>query len=267
MGRLIKIVVVLAVLLLLAGGAAFVFLDSIVRGAIEKGATYATGVETTLASADVGLLSGHLELEGLDIENPPNFRPEPFLHLDSARASWDGSTVLSQKIEMNEFALEGVTLNIERTSKQSNYGVILGNLQKLSSGTEKPPADDAAGEQRNLRIRRIVIRRVEVGLHLSDVVGLSASQKVIVPEIVIEDFDTSGTTVEIVSKLTQAIVLAVVEASAAAGKDLIPADVLKDLGRGLEGALDSVSKDTLKGLDSALKDVGKGVEDLFKKKP
>lgn len=267
MGRLIKIVVVLAVLLLLAGGAAFVFIDSIVRGAVEKGATYATGVETKLASADVGLLSGRLELEGLDIANPPSFRAEPFLHLDSARASWDGSTVLSQKIEMDEFALEGVTLNIERTSKQSNYGVILDNLKKLSSGAEKPPADDAGGEKRHLRIRRIVIRRVEVGLHLSGVVGLSGSQQISVPEIVIADFDTSGTTVEIVSKLTQAIVLAVIEASAAAGKDLIPADILKDLGQGLEGALDSVSKDTLKGLDSALKDVGKGVEDLFKKKP
>lgn len=272
MRLLLKIVIGLVVLVLLVGGGALFFIDSIARGAVEKGATYATGVQTKLAKADVGVFSGHLTLEGLDIANPPEFRPEPFLHLESARATWDGSTMLSDEIQMNEFVLDGITANIERTSSKSNYGVILDNLKKLSSGKAEPPKDEASGAQRHLKIRRIVIRRVDVGLHLSGVVGLSASQKIKVPEIVIEDFDTSGTTMEIVSKVTQAIVHAVMKEIATAGKGLIPADVLQDLGQtlgDLEGALKSGTKEALKGLESTLKDAtkGLGVDDLLKKKP
>ena len=95
------------VLLLVAGVAlAAIFVDSIIQGAVEKGATYATGVETHLGHVSAGIFAGTLELSDLTIANPPGFRAEPFLKLGSAQAAWDNGTLLSDKIEMAAFRLD-----------------------------------------------------------------------------------------------------------------------------------------------------------------
>ena len=73
MKLLIKIVVGIIFLVVVAVIAVFFFLDSIARGAIESGATYALGVPTTLAKADVRLLRGEFSMSGLDVANPEGF--------------------------------------------------------------------------------------------------------------------------------------------------------------------------------------------------
>ena len=65
-----RIALVVLVLLLLGVAGAFLFLDSIVRSAIEKGGTTAAGVPTTLDKADASIFSGQFGLEGFAIANP-----------------------------------------------------------------------------------------------------------------------------------------------------------------------------------------------------
>ena len=55
-----RALLVLLVLVLLFFAAGWIFLDPLVAKGIEKGASYATGVETKVAKVDASLLSGKL---------------------------------------------------------------------------------------------------------------------------------------------------------------------------------------------------------------
>ncbi|MFN0009752.1 MAG: hypothetical protein ACKVXR_17805 [Planctomycetota bacterium] len=253
--RLFLVVLVAALLLI---GAGWLFLDSLVEAGIEKGATYATGVETQVEGVDASLFSGRFGLQGLSLANPPGFRSEPFFALKSARAEWENSTILSERIEMDQLVLDGVDVSLERTSSGTNYGVILDHLEKLSpptQGEEKAP--DGAGKR--LTIRKIEIRNVHAGLHLSGVPLSSGSAELTIPSVVIENFRSDGETKEIIAQLTRTLLKAILEQVLVEGKNLLPADLLKDLGRNLGslgGSIEGGVKDALKGIEGALKGAG-----------
>ncbi|MEO0483726.1 MAG: hypothetical protein AAF138_08870 [Planctomycetota bacterium] len=153
-------------LLLIAGIGVMVFIDRIAKEAIERGGTYAMGVPVTVASADVGVLSGRFGLTQLEVANPQGFAPEPFLALGDGGVEASLGTLRSEAIELPEFTLSGVDLRIERTAAGANYQKILDQLQRFESG--EPPADTApetdpdADEGPRVVIRKVVIEDVTV---------------------------------------------------------------------------------------------------------
>jgi uncharacterized protein involved in outer membrane biogenesis len=110
----------LLLLLLLAAGA-FLFLDTIVRKAVETGGSAAAGVPVTLAKADASFFSGAFGLTDFTLANPPGFRSEPFLALKGARARWQNGTILSQHLVIDEFTLDGLELNLEQSAAGGNW--------------------------------------------------------------------------------------------------------------------------------------------------
>ncbi len=272
-----RIALVVLVLLLLGVAGAFLFLDSIVRSAIEKGGTTAAGVPTTLEKADASFFSGAFGLQGFAIANPTGFRNEPFLGLKGARASWQNGSILSDTLVIDEFALDGLELNLERSAAGNNWDKILDNLKKLSgpSSAPEPAKPEPSGGGKNVTIRKLSIQHTRAALHISglpEVSGLNGDWSVEVPAIGIENLRSNGSTAEIAGKLTKAVVEAVVAQAATSGKGIFPAGALKDL----EGSLKQVGKgvldDVLKGKTDpgdALKQAEKGVKDLLggKKKP
>jgi len=258
LARVLLVGLFLVVLLL---GAGWFFLDSLIATGIEKGAAYATGVETKVDGVDASFLSGRFGLEGLTLANPPGFRSEPFFRLKSASAAWQNGTILSDRIEMDQLVLDGIDVNLERTGSGTNYGAILDHLGKLSpkeTGDEKAP--EAGGKQ--LSIRKIEVRNVHAGLHLSGVPMASGSVSLTIPSIVIEDFRSDGDTTEVVGQLTRVLLEAILEQVLVQGKGRFPADLLKDLEGNLGETIESGGKELLKGIEGALKDAG----GLFDKK-
>ncbi|MDX1682749.1 MAG: hypothetical protein R3336_06495, partial [Phycisphaeraceae bacterium] len=64
--------ILLALVLLVVG--IFIYIDSIAATAVERGGTYALGVDTRLADADVGIFAGEVTLDGLTVDNPEGFK-------------------------------------------------------------------------------------------------------------------------------------------------------------------------------------------------
>jgi len=272
--KLIKrILLVLLLLALLGAGAALLFLDSIVRSAIEKGGSSAAGTPTTLAKADASFFSGAFGLQGFAIANPPGFRSEPFLALQGARAKWQNGSILSDTLEIDEFALDGLQLNLERSAAGSNWDKILDNLKKLSGGSgAAKPAEPESGSSRAVVIKQLRIANTRCALHVSGLPALNGDWKVELPEIHIENLRSNGSTAEIAGKLTKAVIEAVVKSAATSGKGVFPGGVLHDLEGGLKQLGQGVIDDVLKGKTEpgdALKQAEKGVKDLLggKKKP
>jgi hypothetical protein len=267
---LVRGVLIVIALIVVIGGGVFLFFDRLVSASIEKGATHATGVETKVGAVDASPFAGRLAIDELSIANPPGFRPEPFVSLRSTRASWDNGTILSDSIHVREFVLDGVAVNLERTGGKTNYGTILDHVEKLSPKSSDPKPEPT-GESRTLKIDRLVIRDVRTALHL-DIAGAAQSFEVKVPEIVLTDFDSNGSTGEIVAKLTRAVINALLESSLNAGKGVFPEELLKDLGgqlQGLEKMLGEQAEGLFKDLGTGLDDAKKTLQDagdLFKKK-
>lgn len=261
-----RLLLVGLVLLVLGIGTMWIFFSPLVSSAIEKGATYATGVETKLASVSASPVAGKFGLQGLTMANPPGFRDEPFVTLGSAHAAWQNGTLMSSTIQMDEFVVENVAVNLERTGDGTNYGKILEHLGKVTGGGEKEPVKkEPASGGKTLLIKKIEIRNVHAGLHLSGVPIASGSMSVDVPSIVIENFRSDGSSTEIVAKLTRELIHAILQSVLSAGKGIFPDDIVKDLGSGLKGlggALGTGAKNTVEGVQ----DVFKGAGDLFKKK-
>ncbi len=270
--KLIKRLLLVVLLLLLLGVAgAFLFLDSIVRSAIEKGGSSATGVATTLQQADASFFSGAFGLDGFAIANPPGFRNEPFLALKGARARWQNGSILSDPLLIDEFTLDGLELNLERSSAGNNWGTILAHLKSFS-GPAHPAEPEASGSGRNVTIRQITIQNTRCALHVAGLPALNGDWKVEVPAIHIESLRSNGSTAEIAGKLTKAVVEAVVKAAASSGKGVFPAESLDDLESGLKEVGQAALDDVLKGKTApgdALKQAEKSVKDLLggKKKP
>jgi hypothetical protein len=256
-----RALVVLFLLGVVGVAGVWIFLNPIVSTAIEKGSTYATGVDTKVGNVDASVLAGHFGLKELTLANPPGFRPEPFLHIASAQAAWQNGTILSKTITMDEFVVDGVDVNLERAGSGTNYGKILDHLGQLSGGGEKDKPKETTGGK-TLVIKKIEIKNVRAGLHLSGVPVASGSFEVKVPSIVIQDFRSDGSTTEIVAKLTRVLLQSILENVLSAGKDIFPADIVKDLGSGLK----SVGATLEESAKSAIDDAIKGVGDVFKKK-
>jgi hypothetical protein len=163
-----------SLLVLAIGLGAFLFyIDRIARQAIERGGTYALGVETRLESADLGLFAGDFAMEGLEVDNPEGFASERFLRLDRGTAAVQMGSLAGERVEIPTIRLEGVRMVLEKREGEANYEAILSNLRKLKDGEgdadAPPPADREDGK--SFVIRELVIEDAEVEIELLPVGG------------------------------------------------------------------------------------------------
>ena len=261
MKKIIKSIAALLVLLVVLVFAVFVYIDTIAKTAIQSGAQYALGVDVTLGSADVGLLSGEFAMQDLKIANPDGFESPHFLHLENGNAQITLSSLSENTVVLPTLTLTGIDMHLEKKGDKSNYDVIFENLSRFNS--EDKPQDEAEGKKfiiREVLLKDIVVH-VEVELLLSGETKLDLPIDEIRLENVGSDSDGGVLLSELTSVLMKQLMLEIVKR----GGGLIPADMLDELGQGLS-QLDSIAEvgiDVDEGVGDVLKDVGKGIEDLF----
>ncbi len=264
MKKILRVLLVLLVLVVVALVIGMVFIDRAVVAAVEKGGTYALGVETELGSADVGL--GSFAMEGLSIANPPGFSNEHFVELGSARLEVKTDTILSDQIVAPLFEVRAVAVDIDRNKEGTNYGVILKNLERFESKEPKP--EEQPGPSKTVLLEKVRIYDVTATVKVLPMGGEATRFTVQIPEIAVDDLDSGGmTAAEITSLLVRTILTSVLKA----GKGILPEDLLKDLGAQLENveavALEITGealKEVTEGLGEAGKELEKAAEDALK---
>ena len=230
MKKLAKLVAVLLVLLGVAVLGIFVYIDSIAKAAIERGSTYALGVETTLRWADVGILSGEFAMGGLKIDNPDGFDGDHFLQLERADVKVSLASLRQDTVELPLLVLSGVDMKLQRTLAGANYQVILDNLKRFESNQSKDPGlSDESG--RTFVIREVLISDVNVEVDLLPIGGQLNRVKVAIDEIRLINVGSGGVSM---SQLTNVIIQAILAAVVQNAADL-PIDLITDLGGGLAG--------------------------------
>lgn len=229
MKTLLKLVVVLIVLVIAAVVAAVLYIDTIAKRAVEKGATYALGVPTTLGSAHVGILAGTFDMKGLDVGNPPGFGTPHFLTLNDGDVAVSLASLREPTVVLPELNLTGIDVNLEKKEGKANYTVILDNLKKLESG-QKPAEPSKDGKK--FVIKQVAIRDVTIHVDLLPIGGSLSRVDVPIKEIILKDVGSGGvggvggaTIDEVVNVIVKAVFAAAVQA----GGGLIPQDIVGDL--------------------------------------
>ena len=230
---ILRIAVVLLVLIVAAVAAVVFYLDAIAKGAIERGATYAFGVKTTLADAELRPLRGQLSISGLKVDNPEGFKGDHFMRLEQGGVAVRLGSLRQEVVDLPHLRLSGVDLNLERDKKQANYHVILGNLKKMQSA-EKDPADEPAEKKpgKKFVIHEVTISDIHVGIDLVPVLGAPTRLDVPIKEIHLEKVGSErGVAMDqLTGIVTQAIFAALMNKAGS-----LPSDFVKDLGNSLGG--------------------------------
>jgi hypothetical protein len=262
-----KIIAVLVLLILIGAVAVLFYLDTIAKGAIETGATYALGVRTTLDKADIGVFAGDFTMKGLDVANPEGFQSDHFLRLDEGYVDVSMGSLRQETVQLPVLTLTTINMTLEKKGGQSNYKVILDNLKRLESGEEE--GTQVAGKKFN--IQEVVISDVNVEVDLFGVGGELNRARVPIDEIRLTNVGSAGADM---SEVTNVIIKAIMAAVMANAADL-PGELVNDLGgqlKGLESLADMGIQESFDfgaqmgdAATKAVDDAAKGVDEAVKK--
>lgn len=240
MKKLVRMLVVLALLLVALGVGAMLFVDSLTRTAVERGGTHALGVPTTLDEASIGLFSGAFALHGLSVANPPGFSEPAFFALRSAELELPLANLTQARLEIPSLELTGITLALERNAQGTNYGAILANLERFQSapppGTEGA-SQEPAGGGKVFRLGELVLRDIRATVQLLPQAGDLTRVELAIPEVRVQGLASDLTMAE----LCALVVRTVVDAAVRQGGDTLPRELLEDL-RGRVDGLESSAR-------------------------
>lgn len=237
----------------------FVAIDQIAKQGVERGATYALDVPTTLDTADINILGGEVGFTGLTIANPEGYDTPHFLALGSAEAAVDLGTLQNDTVEMQALIIDGIDIYLDKEDGKANYDVILENLKRFESadtgegeGDDAPPADPDAPTKKFV-IRTVEIRNVTAHVEFLPFGGGDIVRPTVtVPEIILQDVgETDPVTI---AKLTNILIKSIFASVISVGSDVLPAGLVNGLNAGLGGLTDLASSGIGIGVD-----MGEGV--------
>ncbi|MBI1336538.1 MAG: hypothetical protein GC164_06210 [Phycisphaera sp.] len=230
---LVRIVLALVLLILVVGIVAYIYVDHIAKVGIEKGATYALGVDTTVGNVKIGLTSGQFAVNKLNIDNPAGFDAgDHFLNLDKAELNLPLSSLTKEKIVIPSLELSGIDMVLEKKGDSANYKVLMDNLKKLETG-EKPAKPDPNKKSKQFVVENIVIKDVNVHAYLVQI-GSAKPRPVDVhiDEILVKYDSEKGADINELSSLIMQTILTSVLQNAG---NLLPGAIADGLGEGLKG--------------------------------
>jgi hypothetical protein len=198
---------------------AFFSIDRIGGTLIERGTSYALGVETRVGFVRISPLTGSIRVRNLTVANPQGFESPHFVKMGRARLDVSLGTLREDTVNVPLFRLDGVELVLERDAGRTNYGAILRNMQRFESSDPTPPAAAGeAGAEKRFVVHDVVIRDVEARIDMAKEIGDAGKLVARIPEIRLRNIG-SGNGVEL-TQLTNIIVKAVLEAVAKNGVGL-----------------------------------------------
>lgn len=228
MKRLARFLLVVLVLLVALVGGAVLFVDGLTRQAIERGGSYALGVETKLESASIGVFSGAFALGGLSVANPPGFAEPHFFALRSAELELPLASLGAERIEIPFLELAGITLDLERNQEGTNYGAILANLERFESGAAPAARDEApptATRGKVFRLGELLLRDIRATVQLVPAAGDLTRLELAIPEVRVRGLANDLT----LAQICALVVRTVVDAAVRQGGDTLPRELLEDL--------------------------------------
>ena len=219
--------------LALLAGASF-YVDEIVGTAIERGGTYALGVETTVGFVRLSPFGGNFRISNLQIANPPGFERSSFLELGSGNIDVALATLTEPVVHIPRFHLDDIEITLERAKGKTNYGEILNHLGRFEKGKAPAPTQQDNGPGTRVVVDELVITNVTANVEWIDAPANVAMTTIEIPEIRLQGIGAHNAQGVAMSELSNIIIKAIMGAIARYGGDL-PSVMLGELQRSMGG--------------------------------
>lgn len=213
-------------------------IDPIAKAAVERGGTYAMGVDTKVDTMSIGLTSGDVKMVGLQVANPEGFKSACLMKSGTFAVSVRPGSLFGKTIEVREFTLDGLEVNIEMAGLAANVTKIMDNLKRLSSkdpgpGAEKPKTPPSEGKK--ISVTTITIKNVAANFYVG---GKCIPVKV--PLIEMKDVTSDNATGVAMHELAARIVPAILASVFDAAKGVVDTRFLTDMNGQLRGVADAL---------------------------
>lgn len=144
-----KIIYMVLAAVILAVGGTVLFLDEIVKTAINNIAPQVTKTKVTVDSVGLGLFSGKFTVSGIDIANPKGFSEEASVFvLNKVDVDVEMSTLMKDVVVINKIAVDGAEFFYELKGGSSNVSALMNNINSFLGESKKKTgkADKAKSE-------------------------------------------------------------------------------------------------------------------------
>ena len=202
MKKIKRLIVGLVVLLVVVVVAVVLWIDHIAKAGVETGATYALGVNTTVDSVDVGVLTGGVQMDALNVANPQGYGSDHFLRLGKGKVAVSLGSLMNETVILPELTLAGISMNLERRGAKGNYQVILDNLKKFESQEAAEPEPDEPKQGKKFVIEKVDISDVQVQVELLPIGGDATRLPVRIERIELKNVGSDSDGGVLLSELT-----------------------------------------------------------------
>ena len=143
MKKILRIIGIVAVVLVVAIIGLFIFLDSAIKTAIEKGAPTVIGCKATVEKVSIKPFSGRVLVKNLVIESPPGYEEPALFAIEEFRVKVDVGSVLKKSgpIIINEVIIEKPLIAYEVKGSKSNFQHIMERFPKDDAPEKEKPKD------------------------------------------------------------------------------------------------------------------------------
>lgn len=236
-----KALLVLGLLLLLVGGAAwwaFSSLDHIVKGALEHYGPKVLGVNVSVGAVAISTQNGRGVIREVVLGNPSGYSGTHSFRVGEVTVALDAATLTSDVVVIREISIDAPNIQYELVGGKANLDVIQQNIERYlaqSGGSGQPAgADNAPKKERRYIIHAANIRKAQV--RVTNPLLKGGGLDFTLPDITLRRIGDDGVGVtagEAAKIVAQALILRIA-AKALTGGQLIE--------RGVDGALDMLKE-------------------------
>ncbi|MFQ5415579.1 MAG: hypothetical protein ACE5FL_00890 [Myxococcota bacterium] len=273
---LIRLAVAVLVLLVAVLVGITVYIDAIASSAIEKGASYALGVDTKVGFVHIAPFQGTFRIGSFKIENPPGFEERYLMTLDDGFLAVDLDSLQRPIVEVPMLTFDDIAVDLEKAGGQTNYGVILGNLGRFEKSGSAPPQDaEKQGPGKRFIVKELLIRNISAHVAHNEALGAIGGIDVAVPEVRLVNVGAHNAKGVAMDELTNIIMKAIFASIAKYGTNLpalLTGDLTAQLGslsrvpvRLAGTTAETLTKDMPKPIGDAAKQLGGEAGQLLEK--
>ncbi|MFA6724742.1 MAG: AsmA family protein [Lentisphaeria bacterium] len=265
---LLRIVAALALLVVLLLVLSIVFINNILKGAVEKVGSTVTKSEVSINKVKLSPLKGELLLDEFKVGNPEGYKTDEAFSLGRVFVALRPASLLSDTIKIKEITILEPALTYEVGLGNSNLGTILDNVKSFvpeesadKPEKEKKPKPEKEGKK--VEIEQVQIKGGKVRLSAKLLGG--AALPIPLPEVELHDIGKAKDGAE-----DDADKPGMIEASAMILNEMLTGAIkavgsgAKDLLKGGKELLESSSKAALESGKAALESGSKAAAESGK---
>ena len=206
---LLAVVAVVVIALIVIG----VFLNHIVRRAIETHGPRLTQTSVSLDTVDLSLLTGSAKVKGLAVGNPEGYRTPHSIMAGEIAVGLDPMSIFSRKVVIRSIHIESPNITFEGGLEGNNLSQILDNVNSTGrgGGTLSTNAEAAPKAEKKYEVDDLVISGAKVQVIINGI-GMAKPQVIPLSDIHLTNLGKNGDGMT-AAELTRRILIAISSAT------------------------------------------------------